>query len=60
MGCRLRTPTFVQVSPVVLTVMPGGGLSVPAKIGVPPKLWVPDTATSTGPGLTVKSLASVV
>ena len=29
-------PTWVQLTPDVLTVTPGGGLSVPANVGVPP------------------------
>ena len=45
--------TWPHVRLLVLTVMPGGGLSVPLKLGDPPLVCVPLTATSIGAGLTV-------
>ncbi len=38
---------------LVLTVMPGGGPSAPAKLGEPPLVSVPLTATAIGAGVTV-------
>ena len=43
-----------------LNVTPEGGEPVPEKLGPPPYVCVPLTATSTGIGVTMKSLAAEV
>ncbi len=44
----------------MLTVTPEGGLAAPANVGAPPYIWLPETAMSKGPWVTVKSLAVLV
>ena len=47
--------TWLQVTPVVSTVTPGGGgcVAVPTKLGAPSFAWLPLTATGMGAGVTV-------